>query len=504
VEAWQASCEDGLMWCSGLRSDVEFSTEDLEEIDRFLSGLQAVSSGASASKSGSEVWSNDQNLSVRSERSEKTERCVNFGGGTQVHGEMQEDMPDEPMECCSQCGRSFWARRLQVHESVCKGAHPEARRIFESRQQRLRGLPKVEVKSSKTSVVAKPKHPQKQFGIRAEQQGAEQPKVKRGKAFVTPVKPKAKPKASPASPSVPFRRPAGRKELDTPPRIEKDTVRAKKATVLKELPEVRWRPEEVQNEVQLFLEESPVRQQIGSPQNQDLKRAVRPHADAKKVTKLRCWAFSEETVPLPCAESLCRPTSDQERFFESSDSQTNFCLEEMSLAAESVEVVPEQVASHETTGDEDASEASELLNGWIQHESVRTEDLKSDKDSNKDPEFELLRPDFTDNTSRLALVSEAAALCAQVDAMLEGEQSAEKSKSLDFRHEALNDPNILVGLYGPDEANPVVPPLPYDPSKYVEDLTDVTSSLGWLKRCTNQIQQRRCEFEQWQSSALQK
>lgn len=488
---------------------MEFSTEDLEEIDRFLSGLQVSSGASSASKSiGSEVWSNDQNLSVRSERSEKTERCVNFGRGTQVQGEMQEDVPDEPMERCSQCGRSFWARRLQVHESVCKGAHPEARRIFESRQQRLRGLPKVEVKSSKTSVVAKPKHPQKQFGIRrAEQQGAEQPKVKCRKAFVTPVKPKAKPKASPASPvSVPFRqRPsAGGKELelDTPPRIEKETSRAKVATVLKELPEVRWHPE-VQNEVQLFLEESPVRQQIDSPHNQDLKRAVRPYADAKKVTTLRCWAFSEETVPLPCAESLRRPTSDQERFFESSDSQTNFCLEEMSLAAESVEVVLEEVARHETTVDEEASEASELLNGWIQHESVRT-DLKIDKDSNKDTKFELLRPDCTDNTSRLALVSEAAALCAQVDAMLEGEQSAEKNKSLDFRHEALNDPNILVGLYGPDEANPVGPSLPYDPSKYVEDLTDVTSSLGWLKRCANQIQQRRCEFEQWQSSALPK
>eukprot|EP00434_Breviolum_minutum_P029265 symbB.v1.2.025884.t1/scaffold2545.1/size76554/7 len=39
--------------------------------------------------------------------------------------------------------------------------------------------------------------------------------------------------------------------------------------------------------------------------------------------------------------------------------------------------------------------------------------------------------------------------------------------------------------------------------KYVEDLTDVTSSLGWLKRCANQILQRRCEFEQWQSSAKQ-
>jgi len=147
VEAWQAS-EDGLSWCALREDPGEESLGDLEEeIDRFLNGLQAVQSASVSarsaasvftSKSGSEVCS-QEDMTLRSVRSD---RCFSSASATalKVADDLLEEVPDEPMQRCSHCGRSFWARRLQVHESICKGTRQEARRVFESQQQRLRAF----------------------------------------------------------------------------------------------------------------------------------------------------------------------------------------------------------------------------------------------------------------------------------------------------------------------------------------------------------------------------
>lgn len=411
VEAWQAS-EDGLSWQSwcALREDpCEESLGDLEEeIDRFLNGLQTVQSASVsapsaasvfASKSGSEVCS-QEDVTLRSARSD---RCFSSEASANAlkADELLEEVPDEPMQRCSHCGRSFWAQRLQVHESICKGTRQEARRVFESQQQRLRGLPKAKVSAvstgDKTSSLAKRPSP-KQSAKKVPSAKAKAPLSER-RGFATPVKPK--PKAPPASPvrvpsqmrSPPCGVPGQTVELDTPPRIEK--TEAERATVavlksFKELPEVRWQPEE------------------------------------STVDRLE--------------ENTRRSTSDP---------------------------------------------------------------ADQDQDSILVLDASLPRPDFAElRSSRLALVSEAAALCAQVDAMLEGETVDEGAELFHDEKLHANEVSTFEALQFEAGWRPLLEPLqlafpPYDPSKYFDD--DIASSLSWLKKCSNQIQQRRSEFEHWQN-----
>lgn len=126
-----------------------------------------------------------------------------------------------------------------------------------------------------------------------------------------------------------------------------------------------------------------------------------------------------------------------------------------------------------------------------------------DQDSILVLDASLPRPDFAElRSSRLALVSEAAALCAQVDAMLEGETVDEGAELFHDEKLHANEVSTFEALQFEAGWRPLLEPLqlafpPYDPSKYFDD--DIASSLSWLKKCSNQIQQRRSEFEHWQN-----
>jgi len=141
-------------------------------------------------------------------------------------------------------------------------------------------------------------------------------------------------------------------------------------------------------------------------------------------------------------------------------------------------------------------------------ETCRSPDSTSDSAEDQDQDSSVLdlshpRPDFAElKSSRLALVSEAAALCAQVDAMLEGETVDEDAQLCHDGKLRANEMSTFEALQFEAGWRPLLEPLqlafpPYDPSKYFDD--DIASSLSWLKKCSNQIQQRRSEFEHWQN-----
>ncbi|CAJ1431426.1 unnamed protein product [Effrenium voratum] len=216
--AWQASFEEsagrGELWCKTHRSPVA-SVDSEEEIDRFLCGLQMEAAsfealsgshrvlGQSASDTGSEPWT--------------TSRWP-FGAPS-------PEVPEaEPLLPCSKCGRSFWARRLEVHEPGCKAVPRQAKRgVFESRRQRLRDLPVAQAISAVNG---------------APDKAAVTPKQQKGKTddVVTPVKLKAG-KATKVSPSPEVGgRLRGRKVLDTPPKHTPSPRPVK-------LAEARWQPE---------------------------------------------------------------------------------------------------------------------------------------------------------------------------------------------------------------------------------------------------------------------
>eukprot|EP00438_Fugacium_kawagutii_P017254 Skav234052 [mRNA] locus=scaffold619:89689:113885:- [translate_table: standard] len=290
VEAWHIS-EEGMSWCTRSREDpvVEsrsFSGPEVdleEEIDRFLNGLEAVRTEASSFVS-SFASPNKASFcaSFASEHQLRVDARERYSGdsgeGAARSVMMSEEIPDEPMELCSSCGRSFWRSRLQVHQAVCKAAHPEAARpVFESRVQRLRGLPKLpKVSADKPKAEPVPKPVPKQRPAKAVPKGrSEKPKVPSKHpspaVCVTPVKSKTKPITSPAA-SVVVRRaprsehraaersaprrsrssPGVKNVLDTPPRIQKkeasrtQLARPRAAVTCQpcQLPEVRWPPEE--------------------------------------------------------------------------------------------------------------------------------------------------------------------------------------------------------------------------------------------------------------------
>eukprot|EP00435_Cladocopium_sp_Y103_P056099 s113_g18.t2 len=396
VEAWQAS-EDGLSWCS-LREDPGECLEDLEEeIDRFLNGLQAVPFASVSAPSAAAVFASKSGEVCSQEDLRSSDRCFSSpASATALKGELFEEVPDEPMLRCSHCGRSFWAQRLQVHESICKGTRQEARRVFESQQQRLRGLHKAKVSAVSTGETSSPTKPSPKRPTKKVPSAKAKNPLPDRRGFATPVKPK--PKASPVR--VPSQMPSpcdvpGRTvELDTPPRIQKrEAERARVAAPFKELPEVRWQPE-------------------------------------------------ESTVD-GLEENTCRSTSNP-----------------------------------------------------------------ADQDSIS-VDLSLPRSDIAElRSSRLALVSEAAALCAQVDAMLEGDTGDEAADlfhddKLHANAAEQNDTSFTkeVSTFEAGWRSQLDPLQlafpPYDPSKYFDD--DIDSSLSWLKKCSNQIQQRRNELEHWQN-----
>ncbi|CAK8990707.1 unnamed protein product [Durusdinium trenchii] len=487
VAAWQASCE-------GLPCGRALAAEDMEEIDRFLKGLEAPgSASASTSSSRGEVRNPGEPHNPDEERSEWAQA------------------PDEPMEHCSSCGRSFWASRIEVHEAVCTAKRPQVRRVFESQRQRLRGLPGVRNEAKMSSAVSrstpKPKEekatekktpkalPMRPRSSRATpnrvgkaqdqaERAQHERRTSREASLVTPVKVarssklgKASSPAAIASKAMHPMSGSGReKELDTPPRLQKEKSVKRSERPFKELPEVRWPPEASES-----LEDA--KPQAGSAHSS---------VDASKViSKLRSWAFSsEESLPARAefTWTAASPVNEfaelHKKLFQSveslADSQVTPSVVEIPLEpqeetpSEAVEMPlePQEALFSKEESEPWASEeslATELFNDWMQSSS----------------------------RNRLALVSEAAALCAEVDAMLgvQSESPDESSPSASWtKVTETEEPkeSLEEGLEVHLHEFP-----PYDPSKYYEDDADEPSELqSWLKKCAKQIQQRRNEMEQ--------
>ncbi|CAJ1345170.1 unnamed protein product, partial [Effrenium voratum] len=468
--AWQASFEEsagrGELWCKTHRSPVA-SVDSEEEIDRFLCGLQMEAAsfealsgshrvlGQSASDTGSEPWT--------------TSRWP-FGAPS-------PEVPEaEPLLPCSKCGRSFWARRLEVHEPVCKAVPRQAKRgVFESRRQRLRDLPVAQAIPAVNG---------------APDKAAVTPKQQKGKTddVVTPVKLKAG-KATKVSPSPEVGgRLRGRKVLDTPPkshrsqkpeRVDESFQHTPSPRPVK-LAEARWQPEPP--ELSLLASER------GGPISNESQETLEARSGNASLEMANSIAFEAA-----CADS------PSDRDVEELDSLSPLRIGPIldDEAAQS-----DFVALDDNIRDDQALEemsAEKLFNRWIRCETGEPDEYSG---RNEESVTEPL-------PARLALVSEAAALCAEVDALLgQGGPDTGPEVAGAEAGEATKASLSAMTNFELNAGKPQVPEFPcwkpYDPSKYCEaqpDVKEASDLQGWLRRCAEQIELRRQELESWQTQS---